>query len=182
VLTAIVQYFKQQYKTMKKQILSEEFRRMQKLAGIITEAAFNSDGEPLMTHNQYRDYNEPSEDEDFDNSNDDFDMKNSFIKEMKGNDIFVETFDGEEYFIRCNDERSYDFMIYFLNDEEIEIYGPEDGVKNLFGYQDAVDYTLQNKDKFYTYDESIKSRNNEMDIDFQDRKNNRAEMGGYGLG
>ena len=45
---------------MKKQILSEEFRRMQKLAGIITEAAFNSDGEPLMTHNQYRDYNEPS--------------------------------------------------------------------------------------------------------------------------
>jgi hypothetical protein len=57
--------------------------RMQKLAGIITEAAFSSDGEPLMTHSQYRDYNEPSEDEDFDNSNDDFDMKNSFIKEMK---------------------------------------------------------------------------------------------------
>jgi hypothetical protein len=28
-----------------------------------------------------------------------------------------------------------------LNDEEIEIYGPEDGDKNLFGYQDAVDYT-----------------------------------------
>jgi hypothetical protein len=167
---------------MKKQILSEEFRRMQKLAGIITEAAFNSDGEPLMTHNQYRDYNEPSEDEDFDNSNDDFNIKNSFIKEMKGNDIFVETFDGEEYFIRCNDERSYEFTIYFLNDEEIEIYGPEDGVKNLFGYEDAVDYTLENKDKFYTYDESIKSRNNEMDIDSQDRKNNRAEMGGYGLG
>jgi hypothetical protein len=167
---------------MKKQILSEEFRRMQKLAGIITEAAFNSDGEPLMTHNQYRDYNEPSEDEDFDNSNDDFDMKNSFIKEMKGNDIFVETFYGEEYFIRCNDERSYEFTIYFLNDEEIEIYGPEDGDKNLFGYQDAVDYTLENKDKFYTYDQSVKSRNNEMDIDSQDRKNNRAEMGGYGLG
>jgi hypothetical protein len=167
---------------MKKQILSEEFRRMQKLAGIITEAAFNSDGEPLMTHNQYRDYNEPSEDEDFDNSNDDFDMKNSFIKEMKGNDIFVETFYGEEYFIRCNDERSYEFTIYFLNDEEIEIYGPEDRVKNLFGYQDAVDYTLENKDKFYTYDESIKSRNSEMGIDSQDRKNNRAEMGGYGLG
>jgi hypothetical protein len=179
---ATVQYFKQQYKTMKKQILSEEFRRMQKLAGIITEAAFNSDGEPLMTHNQYRDYNEPSEDEDFDNSNDDFDMKNSFLKELKGNNIFVETFDGKEYFIRCNNERSYEFMIYFLNDEEIEIYGPEYGDKNLFGYQDAVDYTLENKDKFYTYDESIKSRNNEMDIDSQDRKNNRAEMGGYGLG
>ena len=167
---------------MKKQILSEEFRRMQKLAGIITEAAFNSDGEPLMTHNQYRDYNEPSEDEEYSDSDDRMDIRRDFINEMKKNDIFVETFGGQEYFIRCNNERSYDFLIYFLNDEEIEIHGPEYGDKNLFGYQDAIDYTLENKDKFYTYDESVKSRNNEMDIDSQDRQNNRAEMGGYGLG
>ena len=71
---------------MKKQILSEEFRRMQKLAGIITEAAFNSDGEPLMTHNQYRDYNEPSEDEDYNDSNDRMDIRRDFINEMKKND------------------------------------------------------------------------------------------------
>jgi len=168
---------------MKKQILSEQFQRMQKLAGIITEAAFNSDGEPLMTHNQYMDYNEPSEDDDeYNNSNDDFDIKSSFIKEMKDNNIFVETWNGKEYFIRCNNENSYEFMIYFLNDEEIEIYGPEDGNKNNFGYQDAIDYTLKNKSKFYTYNQSIKSRDNEMNIASQDRKNNRAEMGGYGLG
>lgn len=168
---------------MKKQILSEEFKRMQKLAGIITEAAFNSDGEPLMTHNQYRDYNEPSEeDQDLEYDSDYFNLPKEFIKEMKKNNLFVETFNGEEFFIRCNDERYNDFTIYFLNDEEIEIYGPEDGVKKLFGYQDAIDYTLSNKNKFYTFDQSVKSRNNEMDIDSQDRQNNRAEMGGYGLG
>jgi hypothetical protein len=166
-----------------KQQLSEEFKRMQKLAGIIKEAAFNDAGEPLMTYNQYRDYNEPSDDEyDNDNTNDDFDIKRSFITEMKKNGIFVETFNGNEYFIRCKDENKNEFMIYFLNDEEIEIYGPEDGNKNKFGYEEAVDYTLKNKDKFYTYEESIKSRNKEFEIDSQDRKNNRAEMGGYGLG
>ena len=116
---ATVQYFKQQYKAMKKQILSEEFRRMQKLAGIITEAGFNSDGEPSMTHNQYRDYNEPSEDEDFDNSNDEIDISREFINEMKKNNIFVETFNGEEYFIRCKEHE--DFLIYFPDDETILI-------------------------------------------------------------
>ena len=178
---AIVQYFKQEYKAMKKQILSEEFRRMQKLAGIITEAAFNSDGEPSMTHNQYRDYNEPSEDEDFDNSNDEIDISREFINEMKKNNIFVETFNGEEYFIRCKEHE--DFMIYFPDDETIEIYDTKNnGQKQEFGYQDAVDYVLDNKGHLLTFDESVKERNSEMDIDSQDRQNNRAEMGGYGLG
>jgi hypothetical protein len=132
-----------------KQQLSEEFKRMQKLAGIIKEAAFNDAGEPLMTYNQYRDYNEPSDDEyDNDNTNDDFDIKRSFITEMKKNGIFVETFNGNEYFIRCKDENKNEFMIYFLNDEEIEIYGPEDGNKNKFGYEEAVDYTLKIKINF----------------------------------
>jgi hypothetical protein len=163
-------------------MISEEFKRMQKLAGIIKEAAFNDDGEPLMTHNQYRDYNEPSDDEyDNDNTNNDFDIKRSFITEMKKNGIFVETFNGDEYFIRC--KVNEDFMIYFINDEEIEIYNTADGNnKQMFDYGGAVDYTLNNKSQFQSYEESIKSRDGEMDIDSQDRKNNRAEMGGYGLG
>lgn len=167
---------------MKKQILSEEFKRMQKLAGIITEAAFNSDGEPLMTNNQYRDYNEPSEeDQDRDYDNDYFDLSKEFIKEMKKNNLFVETFNGREYFIRCKENE--DFMIYFPDDETIEIYDTKNnGQKQEFGYEDAVDYVLRNKGHLLTFDESIKERNNEMDIDSQDRQNNRAEMGGYGLG
>ena len=166
---------------MKKQILSEEFRRMQKLAGIITEAAFNSDGEPLMTHNQYRDYNEPSEDEEYGDSNDRMDISREFINEMKKNDIFVETFNGQEYFIRCKEHE--DFMIYFPDDETIEIYDTKKGEQTQeFRYQDAVDYVLLNKGHLLTFDESVKERNREMDIDSQDRQNNRAEMGGYGLG
>ena len=166
---------------MKKQILSEEFRRMQKLAGIITEAAFNSDGEPLMTHNQYRDYNEPSEDEDYNDSNDRIDISREFINEMKKNDIFVETFNGQEYFIRCKEHE--DFMIYFPDDETIEIYDTKKGEQTQeFRYQDAVDYVLLNKGHLLTFDESVKERNREIDIDSQDRQNNRAEMGGYGLG
>ena len=166
---------------MKKQILSEEFRRMQKLAGIITEAAFNSDGEPLMTHNQYRDYNEPSEDEDYNDSNDRMDISREFINEMKKNNIFVETFNGQEYFIRCKEHE--DFMIYFPDDETIEIYDTKKGEQTQeFRYEDAVDYVLLNKGHLLTFDESVKERNREMDIDSQDRQNNRAEMGGYGLG
>ena len=41
---------------------------------------------------------------------------------------------------------------------------------------------LENKGHLLTFDESVKQRDSEMDIDSQDRKNNRAEMGGYGLG
>jgi len=166
---------------MKKQILSEEFKRMQKLAGIITEAAFNSDGEPLMTHNQYRDYSEPSEDEEYSNSNDEIDISREFINEMKKNNIFVETFNGEEYFIRCKEHE--DFMIYFPDDETIEIHDTKNNEQEQeFGYQDAVDYVLKNKGHLLTFDESVKERDSEMDIDSQDRQNNRAEMGGYGLG
>ena len=164
-----------------KQPLNESFIRMQKLAGIITEAAFNSDGEPLMTHNQYRDYNEPSEDEDYNDSNDRMDIRRDFINEMKKNNIFVETFDGQEYFIRCKEHE--DFMIYFPDDETIEIYDTKKGEQTQeFRYEDAVDYVLLNKGHLLTFDESVKERNREMDIDSQDRQNNRAEMGGYGLG
>jgi len=166
---------------MKKQILSEEFRRMQKLAGIITEAAFNKDGEPLMTHNQYRDYNEPSEDEDYDNSNEEIDIAREFINEMKKNNLFVETFNGREYFIRCREHE--DFTIYFTNDETVEIYYTKNNEEKLeFEYEDAVDYVLENKGHLLTFDESVKERNSEIDAFSKDKQNNRAEMGGYGLG
>ena len=99
-----------------------------------------------------------------------------FINKMKNNNIFVETFDGEEYFIRCKEHE--DFMIYFPDDETIEIYDTKNnGQKQEFGYQDAVDYVLKNKEHLLTFDESVKQRNKEFEIDTQDRKNNRAETG-----
>ena len=171
---------------MKKQSLSEECKRMQKLAGIITESgssAFNDAGEPMMTHQQYRDYSEPSE-EDYSEEDYDDDHKqnitNEFIQEMKKNNIFVETFNGDEYFVRCKGNE--DFMIYFINNDTIEIYDTSTNQKKEFNFEDAVDYTLSNKDKLYSFEESIKSRNRESEIDDQDKKNNRSEMGDYGLG
>ena len=99
-----------------------------------------------------------------------------FINKMKNNNIFVETFDGEEYFIRCKEHE--DFMIYFPDNETIEIYDTKNNSqKQEFGYQDAVDYTLKNKEHLETFDESVKQRNKEFEIDAQDRKNNRAETG-----
>lgn len=165
-----------------KRPLNEQFKRMQKLAGIITESsAFNDAGEPMMTHNQFRDYSEPSEDDDDRYDNDEINISKEFINEMKKNNIFVETFNGEEYFIRCKEHE--DFMIYFPNDETIEIYDTKNNSqKQEFEYQDAVDYVLKNKGHLLTFDESVKERNQEFKIDAQDRKNNRAEMGGYGLG
>ena len=165
-----------------------EVKRMQQLAGLTTESsAFNDAGEPMMTHNQFRDYSEPSEnDEDDGYDNDEIDISREFINEMKKNNIFVETFNGEEYFIRCkqlNIGEYEDFTIYFPNDETILIYDTRNNEQEQeFGYQGAVDYVLENKGHLLTFDESVKQRDSEMDIDSQDRKNNRAEMGGYGLG
>ena len=120
-------------------------------------------------------------DEEYSNSNDEINISREFINEMKKNNIFVETFNGKEYFIRCKEHE--DFMIYFPDDETIEIHDTKKSEqKQEFGYQDAVDYVLKNKEHLLTFDESVKERNSEMDIDSQDRQNNRAEMGGYGLG
>lgn len=46
-----------------KKTLQEEKQRILQLMCRINEQAFNDDGEPLMTHNQFNDYSEPSEPE-----------------------------------------------------------------------------------------------------------------------
>ena len=141
-------------------------------------SAFNDAGEPIMTHNQFRDFSEPSEnDEDDRYNNDEINISREFINEMKKNNIFVEENFGKEYFIRCKEHE--DFMIYFPDDETIEIYDTKhNSQKQEFRYEDAVDYVLKNKEHLLTFDESVKERDQEFKIDAQDRKNNRAEMGG----
>ena len=47
---------------MKKQTLNEQVFRIKEMMGkIINEQAYNDAGEPMMTHQQYRIYSEPSE-------------------------------------------------------------------------------------------------------------------------
>ena len=150
-------------------------------------SAFNDAGEPRMTHKQYLNYSEPSEneyDDDYDDNDNHYEpnFKDSLIKDMKNKDIFIETFDGEEYFIRCKGNE--DFLIY-IHSDDIDIYHhteTETIKKEGLTYEEAFDYILSNKDKFQSYEESVSDRNREFEIEASDRKNNRMEMGGYGMG
>ena len=164
-------------------------KEIKSLANIVLEqGGFNDAGEPLMTHQQYNDYSEPSDDEYEDNQNrhdeDDFDVGREFIDELKNNNLFVETFDGTEYFIRCRGNE--DLAIYF-KDEDIIIYdtlleSPEnkEGEERFNSYIDAINYILKNKDRLLSFDESVKERDKEYRIEAQDRYNNRMEMGNLG--
>ncbi len=60
---------------------------------------FNDAGESMMTHNQYRDYSEPSEEEYEDgNMNDSgFDAENWFKQEMQKNNIKFDSYCENEY-------------------------------------------------------------------------------------
>lgn len=62
--------------------------------------AFNDAGEPLMTHNQYRDYSEPSE-PDYDDSRNDYEedqTSKSVVKAIEKHfNTILETYDGESY-------------------------------------------------------------------------------------
>ncbi len=153
---------------------------------IIKESGvFNDAGEPNMTHQQYRDYSEPSEpDYDEINNTDHFDIRKELKDMLKQNDILLESFNGREYFIRCNGH--IDFMVYFINDEEIEIhlYNDENKKeeKNHFDFSGALDYILNNKNLFYTFEQSVNAINHEYRIDASDRHNNAMEKGGYGMG
>ena len=119
----------------------------------------------------------PENDEDDRYNNDEINISREFINEMKKNNIFVEENFGKEYFIRCKEHE--DFMIYFPDDETIEIYDTKhNSQKQEFRYEDAVDYVLKNKEHLLTFDESVKEIDQEDKEDAQDRKNNRAEMGG----
>ena len=83
--------------------------------------AFNDAGEPMMTHNQFRDYSEPSEPE--------YDDRNDYEEEQTGKGIvkeiekhfntILETYDGEEYLFLTknipNHDINGDLMLYVQN-------------------------------------------------------------------
>ena len=137
---------------------------------IIKESGvFNDAGEPNMTHQQYRDYSEPSEpDYDEINDTDHFDIRKELKDMLKQNDILLESFNGREYFIRCNG--------HLYNEEN------KKEETNHFDFSSALDYILNNKNLFYTFEQSVNAINQEYRIDASDRHNNAMEKGGYGMG
>src|ERR1035437_5198707 len=62
--------------------------------------AFNDAGEPMMTHQQFRDYSEPSE-PGYDNPQNDYEKEpssNEIVDEIQKHfNTILETYDGEEY-------------------------------------------------------------------------------------
>jgi len=85
--------------------------------------AFNDAGEPMMTHNQFRDYSEPSEPE-YDDR-DDYDVEqtpNEIVKGIENHfDTILETYDGEEYMFLTKDVPNHDIngdlMLYVQNNK-----------------------------------------------------------------
>lgn len=136
----------------------------------------------MMTHQQYNDYSEPSEDDYYDTRDDDRDEEmvnpKQFYEILMKNNIFLENFGDDEYSIRCRDDN--DFLLYFKGDY-IQIFdtASEQREQHL-DFSDAIDYVLNDKDRFLSYGEATKARDREEDIDARDRYNNRAEMGDLG--
>ena len=86
--------------------------------------AFNDAGEPLMTHQQYNAYSEPSE-PDYDNPSGDYEREPSsyeIVEEIQNHfDTILETYDGEEYSFLTKDvpnsDINGDLMLYVQNNK-----------------------------------------------------------------
>ena len=145
----------------------------------LNEQPFNSGGEPMMTQRQYNDYSEPSEpdynDNDYYGDDDQKIVQDELKRKLEKNDILLETFDGEEFFIRCRGNN--DFMIYFEG-EKVKIYenGREGEKENTFNLMDAFNYIMDNRNKFHNYQESAKLRNDDFENDRRNRDYSRGEQ------
>lgn len=146
----------------------------------LKEQAFNDDGEPLMTHSQYRDYSEPSEDDNdynwrYEPEYSEIDLLKKYLKDR---DIMLESYGEKEYFIRTRNNT--DFMIYPMSDYiEIYIIG-EEGEREKIKVSDAVmaiRFILKHKDELLTFDESAREIDREYRIEARDKQNNRYERG-----
>lgn len=147
---------------------------------VLSEGPFNDEGEPLMTHSQFRDYSEPSE-PDYDDFESDYQPEMEGIealkKYLKDQDILLETYDGEEYFIRSRDKNDY---IVIPHGDEVDIYISGDKINEEFKNLDAVKAIRlleRYKENFLSIDEADRQANKEYEIDAQDRRNNAMERG-----
>jgi len=176
---------------MKKQLNEEISRIKDMMKKLMNEGGpFSDAGEPMMTHNQYRDYSEPSEpdDDDYDRP-DDTNPVNWLRGELKKNNIFLENYGSDEYMISCEKVRC-DFMIYFDNENDFEtsvkiyIYNGDTNEKveqSFVDVTEALNFILSVRDEygFEDYESSVKSYNKAQRDDFMDRYYNRMERGGF---
>ncbi len=88
----------------------------------LNESAFNDAGEPTMTHQQYRDYSEPSE-PDYDNQ-DEYEEEQtpkSIVKEIEKHfNTILETYNGREYTFLTSDNNQ-PYLFFYNNKVKAEI-------------------------------------------------------------
>jgi hypothetical protein len=115
----------------------------------LNEDAFNDAGEPLMTHNQYRDYSEPAEPE-YDDSRNDYEEEqtpNSVVKTIEKHfNTILETYNSREY--RFLTKGTADLNIYFKNNV---IYADAivDGSENNFPEQNIDELDVNELIQFF---------------------------------
>src|ERR1035437_1318321 len=93
--------------------------------------AFNDAGEPMMTHQQYRDYSEPSE-PDYDNPQNDYEKEpssNEIVDEIQKHfNTILETYGSDEFTFLTKGVDA-DFMISFnSNNVSASVYIPSQNV------------------------------------------------------
>ena len=118
-----------------KKTLQEEKQRILQIMKQLNEQAFNDAGEPLMTHQQYRDYSEPAEpdyeSDEYRNAPDRVPTKEDIITQIEKHfDTILYSGGGTEYFFTTN--RLYnspdikcDLMLWFDEDNTVAGSGPD---------------------------------------------------------
>lgn len=157
----------------------------------LNEGAFNDAGEPLMTHNQYRDYSEPSEPE-YDDSRGNYEEEQSsesIVKEIEKHfNTILESYNGREYGFLT--KGTADLNIYF-NNNTIFADAQVDTTENKFPKQNVdelnVDELIQFFEPYRQYilagEEAERQMNNiskQNSADARYASQERAATGGLG--
>lgn len=153
----------------------------------LNENAFNDDGEPMMTHNQYRDYSEPSE-PDFDDNMPERELSGKELVKMieKHFDTILETYDGTEYNFLTKGADG-DLMLYFGKNNTVSAYGvdgkvfPETNIEDL-NVDELIDFIEQYRQYIISGEEAVKSMDWISQQNNADRHYDQQERGMMGGG
>ena len=164
-----------------KRTLQEEKQRICQIINMINEQAFNDNGEPLMTHNQYRDYSEPSEPDDMINNGEEYTV-NNLIDELENHfNTKLQKIDDEYYILTSTDMNDDDDMMIWVNgnsigavridgqkfdERNIEDIDPYELIKFFSPYQGRI---LNRDEAIKQIDDDYNNYVNDLNYDRQER-------------
>lgn len=153
-----------------KERLHEVMERLDKTfkSKLNEDSPYNDGGEPIMTHQQYNRYSEPAEPDEDRNDNNNFSEFEYLESELRKMNLFLETFDGKEYFIRTKPTTNFDFIIYPHGDT-FDVYIGDNENKDI-ELAGVIEIVAQHKDMFLLYDEAARNREAEEKIDTEEHR------------